>query len=382
MTFNRRQFIIGSTTLTMLGSPLFSARASGLNKRNLIVVILRGGLDGLAAVPPKDRLLQKARPDISSKSVIKLTSDFSLHPELKTFHKLWKDNQAAVVHATNIPYTDRSHFEGQDVMETGSTSPYASDTGWLGRGMESAELAGLAVSLPMPLLLRGNIAADNFFPASQEAPKLFNNIVSASLETFDKNSYAYSAIKQLSERPQSMIWDIGSKRDAANLSKIAARQLIKEDGPRVAVFDINGFDTHSGQGSEDGELAEHLSEFDSVIKNLKEGLGSEFSNSLIISLTEFGRKVEQNGGSGTEHGYGTAILMAGGLVRKSEVISDWPGLKRKDLFEGQDLNSTIDSRAIYCSAMAACFDVDFDYMRRKAFWGDSLPNLTDKLFKV
>ena len=179
-----------------------------------------------------------------------------------------------------------------------------------------------------------------------------------------------------------MIWDIGSKRDAANLSKIAARQLIREDGPRVAVFDINGFDTHSGQGSEDGELAEHLSEFDSVIKNLKEGLGSEFSNSLIISLTEFGRKVEQNGGSGTEHGYGTAILMAGGLVRKSEVISDWPGLKRKDLFEGQDLNSTIDSRAVYCSAMAACFDVDFDYMRRKAFWGDNLPNLTDKLFKI
>ena len=213
MTFNRRQFILGSTTLTMLGSPLFSARASGLNKRNLIVVILRGGLDGLAAVPPKDRLLQKARPDISSKSVIKLTSDFSLHPELKTFHKLWKDNQAAVVHATNIPYTDRSHFEGQDVMETGSTSPYASDTGWLGRGMESAELAGLAVSLPMPLLLRGNIAADNFFPASQEAPKLFNNIVSASLETFDKNSYAYSAIKQLSERPQSMIWDIGTPKE-------------------------------------------------------------------------------------------------------------------------------------------------------------------------
>ena len=378
MTFNRRQFILGSTTLTMLGSPLFSARASGLNKRNLIVVILRGGLDGLAAVPPKDRLLQKARPDISSKSVIKLTSDFSLHPELKTFHKLWKDNQAAVVHATNIPYTDRSHFEGQDVMETGSTSPYASDTGWLGRGMESIRISSFSSHA---IATKRKYSNDNFFPASQEAPKLFNNIVSASLETFDKNSYAYSAIKQLSERPQSMIWDIGSKRDAANLSKIAARQLIKEDGPRVAVFDINGFDTHSGQGSEDGELAEHLSEFDSVIKNLKEGLGSEFSNSLIISLTEFGRKVEQNGGSGTEHGYGTAILMAGGLVRKSEVISDWPGLKRKDLFEGQDLNSTIDC-AIYCSAMAACFDVDFDYMRRKAFWGDSLPNLTDKLFKV
>ena len=107
----------------------------------------------------------------------------------------------------------------------------------------------------------------------------------------------------------------------------------------MAVFDINGFDTHSGQGSEDGELAEHLSEFDSVIKNLKEGLGSKFSNSLIISLTEFGRKVEQNGGSGTEHGYGTAILMAGGLKENQLFLIG--SLKRKDLFEGQDLNSTI-----------------------------------------
>ena len=302
-----------------------------LIKRNLIVVILRGGLDGLAAVPPKDRLLQKARPDISSKSVIKLTSDFSLHPELKTFHKLWKDNQASVVHATNIPYTDRSHFEGQDVMETGSTSPYAS-----GSGYGECRISRIGSFSSHASTSEGKY--NNNFPASQEAPKLFNNIVSASLETFDENSYAYSAIRQLSERPQSMIWDIGSKRDAANLSKI--KELIKEDGPRV-VFDINGFDTHSGQGSDDGELAEHLSEFDSVIKNLKEELGS-FSNSLIISLTEFGRKVEQNGGHGTEHGYGTAILMAGGLVRKSEVISDWPGLKRKDLFEGQDLNSTID----------------------------------------
>jgi uncharacterized protein (DUF1501 family) len=115
---------------------------------------------------------------------------------------------------------------------------------------------------------------------------------------------------------------------------------------------------------------------------LKDNLGETFEDTLIVTLTEFGRKVEENGGYGTEHGYGTAILMAGGLVKKSQVYTDWPGLSKKALFEGQDLNATIDARAVYCSAMSACFDVDFNYMRKHAFWNEQLPDLTEKLFKT
>ena len=108
----------------------------------------------------------------------------------------------------------------------------------------------------------------------------------------------------------------------------------------------------------------------------------KFDNTCILTLTEFGRRLDQNGGFGTEHGYGTAILMAGGLVKSSQVFADWPGLSTKELFEGQDLNATIDARAVYCSAMSACFDIDFAYMRRKAFWNHELPDLTEKLFRV
>ena len=127
---------------------------------------------------------------------------------------------------------------------------------------------------------------------------------------------------------------------------------------------------------------EKLNQYDKILGVLNEGLGPVFDDTLILTLTEFGRKIEENGGYGTEHVYGTAILMAGGLLKKAQIFADWPGLKSKNLFEGQDLNATIDARAVYCSAMSACFEVDFSYMRKQAFWDHSLPDLTDKLFKV
>ena len=107
-----------------------------------------------------------------------------------------------------------------------------------------------------------------------------------------------------------------------------------------------------------------------------------FNNTLVLTLTEFGRTIKQNSSNGTEHGYGSAILMAGGLVKKAQVHTDWPGLKKKELFEGRDLNSTIDSRAIYASAMSTVFDVDFKKITKEVFWGENLPNLSDKLFKA
>ena len=154
------------------------------------------------------------------------------------------------------------------------------------------------------------------------------------------------------------------------------------NGPRVAVFDLGGFDTHAAQGGADGEHGEKLRDYDRVLNLLSRGLGEALDNTLIITLTEFGRKLHQNGGYGTEHGYGTAILMAGGLVKQSQIYTDWPGLKSKDLYEGQDLMATIDARSVYCSAMAACFDTDFEKLRRGAFYGDSLADLTDVLFKT
>ena len=375
----RRAFLTGSITVTMLGSPLFSVFAEKRKKRNLVVISLRGGMDGLSAVPPIDRALEKFRPDITVRRTLPLTSDFSLHPSLKNFHNAWKQDKAAIVHSSNIPYTMRSHFEGQDLMESGGHKPFTEYTGWLGRGMETAGLEGLAIALPMPLILRSKANLDNYFPTKLSTPS--PEIMKRVSETYPDNSNLKSTIERVMMRPYSMLSGRGSRK-AYRLAGTAAKALAKPDGPRVAVFDINGFDTHAAQGGSDGEHADKLYNLDKIFGKLRENLGTSFDDTLIVTLTEFGRKIEQNGGNGTEHGYGTAVLMMGGLIKKAQVFSDWPGLKRKNMFEGQDLQATIDARSIYCSAMAMAFDTDFEKLKRQVFWNDPLMNVQDKLFAV
>ena len=375
----RRAFLTGSITVTMLGSPLFSVFAEKRKKRNLVVISLRGGMDGLSAVPPIDRALEKFRPDITVRRTLPLTSDFSLHPSLKNFHNAWKQGKAAIVHSSNIPYTMRSHFEGQDLMESGGHKPFTEYTGWLGRGMETAGLEGLAIALPMPLILRSKANLDNYFPTKLSTPS--PEIMKRVSETYPDNSNLKSTIERVMMRPYSMLSGRGPRK-AYRLAGTAAKALAKPDGPRVAVFDINGFDTHAAQGGSDGEHADKLYNLDKIFGKLRENLGTSFDDTLIVTLTEFGRKIEQNGGNGTEHGYGTAVLMMGGLIKKAQVFSDWPGLKRKNMFEGQDLQATIDARSIYCSAMAMAFDTDFEKLKRQVFWNDPLLNLQDKLFSV
>ena len=378
MTITRREFVAGVGSITLLASPVFNVRAAGLQKRNLVIIMLRGGMDGLTAVPPRDKRLNSARPDILVKKTQKLTSDFDLHPSLETFHELWRAGQAGVVHATNIPYTKRSHFEGQNLMESGGHVPYGESTGWLGRGLEAAELGGLAISLPMPLLLRGKVVQDNFYPTHMSMP--YKPELTTIAGSYPEGSALRKAMEKVISRPKSMMQRSNSN-DAADLADTAATELARVDGPRVAVFDLDGFDTHAAQGGDDGAHGEKLSDYGEIINRLRDGLGDAFDNTLILTLTEFGRKLDQNGGYGTEHGYGTAVMMAGGLVKQT-IYTDWPGLKSKELFEGQDLNATIDARAVYCSAMAACFDVDFAYMRKHTFWDEPLPDLTDALFKI
>ena len=381
MKINRRDFLktTAATSLFFAGFGLPSF--AGQNKKNLVVIMLEGGMDGLCAVPIRgDKNFKKLRSEINLKKTLKLTSDFDLHPALENFKALWDQNTASVFHATSIPYKGRSHFEGQDMMMSGGTVPYQEKTGWLGRGMKLAGLKGngLAMSLPMPLLIRGVPLNNNYFPIRSSLPqKRLLNIIA---EEFN----------QYSEKDLSETLSIIRNRDlnyfpgtnAATLALEAGKLLSDPNGPRVAVFKVENFDTHAAQGGENGTHADCLKEYDQILKALKASLGSTFKDTLILTLTEFGRTVKQNGGKGTEHGYGTAVLMAGGLIKKSEVHGDWPGLKKKDLFEGRDLNSTMDARSIYASAMSTVFDLDFKRIQKDVFWGDKLDNLSDKLFKA
>ncbi len=387
MKISRRNFLKGSLTTLFVAGFNLPIYASNNIKKNLIVISLRGGMDGLCALPAKsDKNFEKLRPDLIIDKNLEINSDFVLHPSLSTFHELWKEGKSSFVHATSIPYTGRSHFDGQNLMESGGKVPYQVKTGWLGRGMKIAKLEGdgLALALPMPLLLRGVPKNDNYFPAQGKLPD--KEILEILSQVYSNKSEAElkSLVDIVKSRPKvdtSYGGGYGS-RDNTSLARKAAGMMIKPNGPRVAVFEVHDFDTHSAQGGVDGTHSDCLNEIDDIVRALKRYLAKDFDNTLIVTLTEFGRMIKQNSGLGTEHGYGSAVLMAGGLLKKAQVYSDWPGLKKKELFEKRDLNSTIDARSIYASAMSSVFDLDFNLIRDEVFWGEKLENLSDKLFKA
>jgi len=388
MKISRRDFLKGTATTLFLAGFNLPALASSSRKKNLVVIMLRGGMDGLCAVPViGDKNFEKRRKSILIENAIKLNSDFALHPRLIGFNKCWNDNTGSIVHATSIPYTQRSHFEGQNLMESGGRIAYQEKTGWVGRAMKLANLQGdgLALSLPMPLLLRGIPKNNNYFPGRGKLPR------EATLDLL-KSVYAESSEDELLEmmnyikkrKNEEMMGGTMSrgKRENKNLARQAATYLRKSDGPRVAVFEVNGFDTHAAQGGVDGTHTKCLVEMDEIINNLKDNLQEAYKDTIILTVTEFGRTIKQNGGNGTEHGYGTAIFMAGGLLKKSQVHTDWPGLKKKEMYDGRDLNATIDARSVYASAMSTVFDLDFKRIQKDVFWGEDLQNLSDKLFKA
>ena len=384
MKISRRNFLKGAATTLFLAGFNLPVLANNKTKKNLVVIMLRGGMDGLCAVPViGDKNFEKRRQDLILEKTIKLNTDFALHPRLKNFHNLWEKNLGAIVHATNIPYTDRSHFDGQNLMESGGHIPYSVKTGWLGRGMKVAKLKGdgLALALPMPLLLRGIESNDNYYPAKKSLPK--SEIIEVLRSVYkDKSEHDLAEMMEIIYQRSMIKMSSSSSRNNSSLAFKAGQELKKINGPRVAVFEVGGFDTHAAQGGIDGSHSDSLIEMDDIFLNLEKGLGKEMNNTLIVTLTEFGRTVKQNSGLGTEHGYGSAIFMGGGILKKSQVYTDWPGLKKKDLFESRDLNSTIDARSVYASAMASVFDIEFKEIQKEVFWGDNLQNLSDKLFKA
>jgi uncharacterized protein (DUF1501 family) len=388
MKISRRDFLKGTATSLFLAGFNLPALATSSRKKNLVVIMLRGGMDGLCAVPViGDKNFEKRRKSILIEDTIKLNSDFALHPRLIGFNKCWNENTGSIVHATSIPYKQRSHFEGQNLMESGGRVPYQEKTGWVGRAMKLANLKGdgLALSLPMPLLLRGIPKNNNYFPTWGRLPRkdtldLLKSVYADSSE--DELLQMMDFIKKRKDEQMMGGTGGGDRQKNKNLARQAAKYLRKSDGPRVAVFEVNGFDTHAAQGGVDGTHTECLVEMDEIINNLRDNLQEAYKDTIILTVTEFGRTIKQNGGNGTEHGYGTAIFMAGGLLKKSQVHTDWPGLKRKEMYEGRDLNATIDARSVYASAMSTVFDLDFKRIQKDVFWGEDLQNLSDKLFKA
>ncbi len=242
MNCTRRNFLIGGTASVFLTGINLPSKAIANNKKNLIIISLRGGMDGLSAVPIiGDKNLKKHRKKLILEETLKLDSDFALHPKLDIFHNLWKDNKAAIVHATSIPYTGRSHFDGQNLMESGGHVPYQEKTGWLGRGMLSAGYIGegLALALPMPLLLRGVSLNDNYYPAKGRMPSDY--VLDALFSSYENNGETnlQMVMDIIRKRPVSMM-TAGASRDNKSLARQTAKLLRNENGPSVAVFELGG----------------------------------------------------------------------------------------------------------------------------------------------
>jgi uncharacterized protein (DUF1501 family) len=288
------------------------------------------------------------------------------------------NNEAAIVHATSFPYRLRSHFEGQNLMQSGGTAPFATQTGWLGRAMEMAGIPGKALALDMPLLVRGGEDLDNLYPASLKNVAPTRAALIAALEADAdgdmKLAYEKLRLRALGNSMEAL------RRNPGGLAEEAGKEMAKPDGPNVAVVRITEFDTHAHQGTNDGMLPQRLQLIDDAFKGFKIGLGSAWANSIILTITEFGRTVKENGSEGTDHGYGTAALLAGGLIKRANVLADWPGLGDSDLFEGRDLMATLDYRSVCAAAIEAAFGLDHGLITEKVFGEKSLPHIHGLIF--
>lgn len=365
LPLTRRRFV----ALGAAGPLLFAPRmafARAATDRRFVFIIQRGAADGLATVIPQgDPALMGLRgeltPDLAQ--CHRLDGFFALHPALPHVAQLYGQGQALFVHAVASPYRDRSHFDGQNVLETGGTRPYARQDGWLNRllALMPGTPPGLALAPTVPLALRGAHAVESAAPTGMALPP--DDLI-ARLTTL----YAHDA--QLAPlwaaAREAMPLDPGKVRqDAATFGQMAATFLALASGPRIAMLETGGWDTHSGQA---GRLTDRLRALDSLIAALQAGLGADvWAQTTVLVATEFGRTAAANGTGGTDHGTGAVAMLLGGAVKGGRVIADWPGLAPAQLLDGRDLRPTLGLDSLITQAAAETFGLDPARVSRTLF---------------
>lgn len=364
----RRQLLgaLGAGTLAPWATlSLAAAGTPGANR--FVFVILRGGLDGLACVPAVgDPEFAPARGALAqfASAPLPLDATFALHPNLAQLHAMYGRGELAVVHATGLPYRDRSHFDAQQVLESGGTRPYEISSGWLGRTLGGSGAKGIALNTAVPLVLRGPATVDTWAPSALPDP-------SADLVARIERMYANDrTLATALERAKALHFDstmaaemnggmnggMGGGRGGGFvvLAQRAAEFLAQPNGPQVAVLEVSGWDTHANQGNPNGPLANNLRQLDTGLGALREGLqaGGTWARTVVVVATEFGREVAINGTLGTDHGTGGAAFVLGGAVQGGRVLADWPGLAKKNRYDGRDLRVTTDLRSVLKGVLA------------------------------
>lgn len=351
---HRRQFVqLCGAGLAAFWLPSLSFAAAATEQR-FIFIIQRGAADGLnTVIPYADPDYQRLRGALAVQDIndTKLDSLFALHPSLVTAKALYQQQHALFVHAVASAYRERSHFDGQNVLESGGTRAYQLKDGWLNRLLgllPPAQNEAIAFSPTIPLALRGNYQVDAY--ASAKLPQPSDDLLLRVSQLYQQDAQlhaAWESAMQVENMADKGMQGQNSQQPAA-LGNMVGDFLSRPDGPRIAMLETGGWDTHSAQNS---RLSKQLSDLDTLLASLQTNLGSHWQQTLIIVATEFGRTAAANGTGGTDHGTGAAMLAFGGALPaitasnrswpSGKVIADWPGLKDSQLYQGRDLQPTL-----------------------------------------
>jgi uncharacterized protein (DUF1501 family) len=373
----RRGLLLGSGALFAWAFVPGSAHADGRDPR-FLTVVLRGAVDGLAVVAPVgDPDWLKLRGDkglaLSGQTpALPLDDFFALHPAMPNVHRLYQAGQVTIVHAVATPYRERSHFDGQDVLEGGYPSPGRIDAGWLNRALAALEPGeradpharqAFAVGPIAPLIVRGAAPVLSWVPP--RLPPVGDETTMRLLELYHHTDPALArALEErvglaaiaraggmtsepTDDRPAVQIGGIEQVRKYfAETAGAAAKFLARDEGPRIGALALDGWDTHVNEGAVKGRLANLLGALDGAIAEIETSMGDAWRETVVVFITEFGRTARINGNDGTDHGTATIAILAGGALKGGRVLADWPGLKDSDLYEHRDLRATTDLRAV------------------------------------
>jgi uncharacterized protein (DUF1501 family) len=331
----------------------------------LVFVLLRGGFDGLAAVVPYgDSRYESLRGSLAfhAADLLELTDLFALAPGLAPLREVWQQNELLVVHAMAIPYRTRSHFDGQAILETGLDRPEGSADGWLNRLLQvmSGKRSGIAIAAGMPRSMSGPFDVQTWSPAQ------LGSVDDAYLERLAVLYRTDAALQGHFEEALQQQATVGEEPMAAQgarrggitpIMRATARILRQDQGPNIAAMEFSGWDTHANQGLVGGPLDRLLGQLAEGLMVLRTDMGTAWANTTVVVMTEFGRTARPNGTRGTDHGTAGAGFVMGPTVARSAVLSDWPGLDDRSLFEGRDLRPTLDTRSVLKAAIAGTFDL-------------------------
>jgi uncharacterized protein (DUF1501 family) len=382
MMIDRRQLLArglaGAGLLTLPGMVLAAAPTD----RRFVFIIQRGAADGLNIVMPVgDPGFAAARGSLAMEGAAKLDAMFALHPALAETGKLYATKQALFMHAVASPYRDRSHFDGQNVLESGGTGPYQLKDGWLNRLLTllpQGERNAVALSATVPVALRGSVQVGSYAPSA--LPQASDDLMARVGALYQSDAQLH-ALWQSAVATRALTGDLAANggKNAAETGALAARLMSGAGGARIAMIETGGWDTHAQQK---GRLNAQLKGLDAMLAALKVGLGADWDKTLVLVATEFGRTVAVNGTGGTDHGTGSAAMLLGGAVAGGRVVADWPGLSAGSLYEGRDLKPTLGLDTLIATALAQLYALDPARMAKVLFPDVTPSRIEEKLIHV